>query len=271
MKTSQPQVIATIGPSSADIKIMRSMMEGGMDVARLNFGWGTLEEHQKHVDIIREVEKESGKKILVIVDLPGPRIQKKKGHTYDKNEKFLFTPEDIKYIEFGIKNSADYFALSFVGSSEDIVDGRKIIKELNGNQLIIAKIERQKALDNLDEIIAVSDAIMIARGDLGEEIPLETIPFVQNDIIKKLNLAGKPVITATQMMYSMTENLTPTRAEVNDVADAVLEGSDAVMLSDETASGKNPVESVVMMKKIVIESEKHVDRINPLNLLKCLE
>lgn len=271
MKVLQPQVIATIGPSSANIKTMKSMMEGGMDIARLNFGWGTVEEHQKHVDIIREVEKERGRKILIIVDLPGPRIQKTKGHTYDKEEKFLFTLEDIKYIKFGIKNSVDYFALSFVGNSEDIIEGRKIIKELKGKQLIIAKIERQKALDNLDGIIGAADAVMIARGDLGEEIPLETIPFVQNDIIKKLNLAGKPVITATQMMFSMTENLTPTRAEVNDVADAVLEGSDAVMLSDETASGKNPAEAVAMMKKIVTESEKHINRANPLNLLKCLE
>lgn len=267
MKNSLAQIIATIGPSSTELKVVCDMIDHKMDIARLNFGCGTMEEHAKRVEIIREAERKTGQRIKIIFDLPGPRVQRKEGHTYDKNAKFLLTEEDEKYIELGIKNNIDYFAVSFVGDKEDITDCREIIKKHNGSQPIIAKIERQKALDNLDEIIDVSDAIMIARGDLGEEVPMETIPFIQDKIIKKSKLSGKPVITATQMMLSMTENVLPTRAEVSDVANAILEGSDAVMLSDETAAGRYPVESVAMMEKIILEAEKHMNQSNHINPL----
>jgi pyruvate kinase len=268
MKTnSRTQIVATIGPSSANAEIISQMITNEMDIARLNFGWANLEEHEKHLQMIREAEEKAGKKIKIIFDLPGPRIQKVQGHTYDKNEKSLLTEKDEKSIELGVKNNIEYFALSFVGDKEDVIICRNLIKKYNGNQGIIAKIERQKAIDNLDEIIDVSDAIMIARGDLGNEIAIETIPFIQDEIIRKSKKAGKPVITATQMMLSMTENIIPTRAEVTDVAYAVLQGSDAVMLSDETASGKHPVQAVGVMRKIIIEAEKHVKGSASLNLL----
>jgi pyruvate kinase len=267
MKTNlKTQIIATIGPSSANTEIIYQMIIHEMGIARLNFGWSNLEEHEKHLRMIRAAEEKAGRKIKIIFDLPGPRIQKVQGHTYDKNEKFLLTKNDEKYIESGVKNNIEYFALSFVGNKQDVIDCRNLIKKYNGNQLIISKIERQKGLDHLDEIIDVSDAIMIARGDLGNEVPIETIPFIQDEIIKKSKKAGKPVITATQMMLSMTKNIAPTRAEVTDVAYAVLQGSDAVMLSDETASGKYPIQTVEIMEKIIIETEKHMDYAN-LNLL----
>ena len=126
------------------------------------------------------------------------------------------------------------------------------------------------ALENLDEIIASADAVMVARGDLGEEVPLEKIPFIQTDIINRANKAGKPVIVATQMMLSMTDHVTPTRAEVSDVEDAILEGADAVMLSEETAKGKFFIEAVTMMEKSVSEAEKHVNSGRIFNLLERL-
>lgn len=270
MKKTQAQIIATIGPSSSNTRILYEMMSHKMSVARLNFAWGDFEEHKKHIDLVREAEEKAEVKIPIIVDLPGPRIQKTKGHTYDKDEISLLTKEDESYIQFGIENNVDYFALSFVGNKKDVFECREIIKKLGGKQLIISKIERKKALENLEEIIEVSDAIMVARGDLGEEIPLETMPFVQNMIIKKTKQAGKPVITATQMMLSMTEHDTPTRAEVTDVANAILQGSDVVMLSEETASGKYPVETVTMMEKIILEAEKHMPD-EHINLLQCLK
>jgi len=263
MKKLNAQIIATIGPSSANSEKLYEMILSGMDLARLNFGWGNIEEHQKHINMLHEAEEKAAKKIPIIVDLPGPRIQKKSGHTYNKDETVLLTAEDEKYIEFGIKNSIKYFALSYVGNKNDVLSCRNLIERLGGQQPIIAKIERQKALENLDEIVEASDAIMIARGDLGEEVAIETIPFIQEEIIQKAKGAGKPVITATQMMLSMTEHPIPTRAEVTDVSHAILQGSDAVMLSDETASGKYPTESVAIMKRIVTESEKHLLNNNP--------
>jgi pyruvate kinase len=130
------------------------------------------------------------------------------------------------------------------------------MKKLGKILPIISKIERKIAYENLDEIIDVSDAIMIARGDLGNEVPLEKIPFIEKNIIVKCKEKGKPVIVATQMLLSMTQNPTPTRAEVTDVAYAIINGADAVMLSEESASGKYPVEAVIMMEKIISESEK---------------
>jgi pyruvate kinase len=255
--TSRAQIVMTIGPSSSNFEMLLNLIKNQAKVIRLNFSWADLPDHAKQIDLIRQVEKAAGKKIPIMIDLPGPRIQEGDGHTYAVDAIKVITEKDKEFIKFGIEKNVDYFALSFVGSAADVHECRDLIKQGGGKQKIIAKIERKVALDNLDEIIAATDAVMIARGDLGNEVPLEKIPFVQADIIQKCNKANKPVITATEMLMSMVHNNRPTRADVTDVWNAVLEGSDCVMLSNETTVGKYPLETVQMMQKIIIEAENH--------------
>lgn len=182
------------------------------------------------------------------VNIPGVKIKTEALTEKDKND-----------LRFGLDNNVDFVALSFVKKFEDLVKVKKIIAEHKNNKTkIIAKIETVEAVKNIDKIIDVSDAIMIARGDLGIEISLEKVSGIQKEIIKKCNVKAKPVITATQMLASMTKNPLPTRAEVSDVANAVLDGSDAVMLSEETAIGSYPVNTVKMMNKIITEIEKKI-------------
>ena len=261
------QIVATIGINSGNRETILDLINHHMDVARLNFSWSDLAWHEEHIKMIREVAKEVGKNILIIQDLPGPRVQEAHGHTYDKTMAFDMTEQDKNFLKFGVAQGVEYIALSFVGSKKEILECRDLIKSLGGTQKIIAKIERKVAVDNLEEIIAAADAVMVARGDLGNEFPLEEIPFIQEKIIKACNKASKPVITATQMMLSMVNSPTPTRAEVTDVDVAILEGSDAVMLSEETATGKYPAEAVAMMEKVIIEAERHFVNEKKLNLL----
>ena len=170
------------------------------------------------------------------------------------------TERDIEDIKFGIKEDIDFIAASFVRSREDVLAIRKVLEEERDyTTKIISKIESQRAVEEIDEIIEVSDGIMVARGDLGVEIETEAVPIVQKEIIKKCNIVGKTVITATQMLDSMIRNPRPTRAETNDVANAVLDGTSAVMLSGETASGKYPLEAVVTMRKILEYTENTID------------
>ena len=170
------------------------------------------------------------------------------------------TERDIEDIRFGIKEDIDFIAASFVRSREDVLAIRKVLEEERDyTTKIISKIESQRAVEEIDEIIEVSDGIMVARGDLGVEIETEAVPIVQKEIIKKCNIVGKTVITATQMLDSMIRNPRPTRAETNDVANAVLDGTSAVMLSGETASGKYPLEAVVTMRKILEYTENTID------------
>ena len=160
-------------------------------------------------------------------------------------------------IEFGIKEGVDFIAASFIRKASDVVEIRKYLDALGGNRIkIISKIENKEGVDNIDEIIQVSDGVMVARGDLGVEIPPEAVPFIQKEIIRKCNREGVFVITATQMMDSMIRNPRPTRAEVADVANAILDGTDAIMLSGETAAGKYPLESVKMMVDVAHAVEK---------------
>lgn len=161
------------------------------------------------------------------------------------------TEKDIEDLKFGLSQEVDWIALSFVRSSEDIIDLRKRIEAEGKFCRIVAKIEKPEALENIDSIIEVTDAIMVARGDLGVEVPMEIVPLWQKRIVEKCKMACKPVIIATQMMESMIVNPRPTRAETNDVANAVLDGADAVMLSAETASGKYPVNAVKAMSSII--------------------
>ena len=170
------------------------------------------------------------------------------------------TEKDEKDILFGIENGIDFIAASFIRTAEDVVKIKEILKNNHGEYIkVIAKIECRDGVNNIDSILEVSDGIMVARGDLGVEIPPEEVPLVQKLLIKKANEKGKEVITATQMLESMVNNLRPTRAEANDVANSILDGSSAIMLSGETAQGKYPVESVKMMARIAYKTESSLD------------
>lgn len=168
------------------------------------------------------------------------------------------TDKDISDIRWGIEHNVDYMAVSFVRTKEDVLNVRKILEDNSGVSKIIAKIETRQSVDNIDEILSVVDGIMVARGDLGVEMPTEDVPMVQKEIIEKCRSQGKPAIVATQMLDSMIRNPRPTRAEASDVANAVIDGTDAVMLSGETASGKYPVESVKIMHKILMRTEENL-------------
>ena len=175
-------------------------------------------------------------------------------------------------IEFAAKHSCDYLALSFVEKKEDVEEARKIIRDAGGDARIISKIESQKGIDNIDEIISVSDGIMVARGDLGVEIPMEMLPIMQKNIIHKCRENGKFAIVATEMLASMYNNPRPTRAEVSDIANAILDGTDCVMLSGETTVGKYPTEAVLIMKKVceyvesTIDYTKHIEYKRPIGI-----
>lgn len=169
------------------------------------------------------------------------------------------TPKDLEDLQFGLKNGVDYVALSFVRRPEDIQLCRQHMEKFGRRVPIIAKLEKPEALAQLDPIIALADGVMVARGDLGVEIPPENVPAIQKQIVRKCNARGIPVIVATQMLDSMIRNPRPTRAEASDVANAIFDGADAVMLSGESASGKYPFESVTMMHKIVSSAESAID------------
>ena len=263
---SQTQIVATIGPACGNVDVISKMIESGMDVARINFSHSTREINGEYIKNIREAARATGRRIPIIQDLSGPRAKTEEGHAFDMNEQSIITKKDLADLDFGIKEKVDYVAQSFVGRAEDVLVLRRAIEERGASIPIIAKIERKLAIENFDEILKATDAIMIARGDLGSEVPLENIPFIERDLIGKSRAAKKPVIVATQMMYSMKDNIEPTRAEVTDVAYAILMSADAVMLSDETAAGKYPVEVVAMMEKIVSRAE-HSMRNGQINVL----
>lgn len=329
------KIVATIGPASDTITVLRKMINAGMDIARLNFSHGTHSEHLKRITQLRALNKSSHRHIRILLDLEGYRIRigdlknelplkkkqivllsnKTKGSTnaipfdYDgeikeikKGESIFIddgnialivkgysdgglltevtipgilkkhkginipglkikfsgvTEKDAIDLEFAIKHNIDYVAQSFVRDENDILPIRKLLVSRLPACEVIAKIENQQGINNIDEIIKVSDGIMVARGDMGVSIPIYEVPMVQKEIIRKCRKAGKFVITATQMLESMAENLRPTRAEVSDIANAVLDGTDMVMLSGETAAGKHPVESVQMMNSILKYTEQH--------------
>lgn len=170
---------------------------------------------------------------------------------------FLST-KDREDINFAIKNDVDFIALSFVSSMEDVIEVKEILKEQNNSHIqLIAKIENQMAVDNIEQILKVSDGIMIARGDLGVEVPMEKLPSIQKKLVELAKIHGKICIVATEMLASMEFSPRPTRAEVSDVANAIIEGTDAIMLSGETATGNFPVETVNIMSKIALETEKN--------------
>lgn len=233
------KIVCTLGPASSSPEVIEALIRAGMDVARLNFAYGTLEQHAQIIHRVWDIASKLNKPVAILQDLPGRK--------YNRME------ELEKQVRFGIEKGVDFIALSYVEKASDILRVKEL---LGGNNIpIIAKIERRGAMEELDEILRVSEGAMVARGDLGEAIGLEKVPLAQKEIIKKCRRWGKPVITATQMLESMIESPYPTRAEVADIANAVLDGTDAVMLSGETSIGKYPVEAVKMIAKIALEAE----------------
>ncbi|EKE20295.1 MAG: hypothetical protein ACD_8C00022G0001 [uncultured bacterium] len=335
------KIVATLGLVSDSKEVLKSLIENGMNVARLNFSHGSYEWHGNVIKIIRELSQEMGVSVGILADLQGPRIRtmvdqpveivkgetvaisdiekakdKKleiKGFLLDvpnivddieigneilvedglmkivvreknagvllcevvdggviKNHKGVNIPDaklqidpitekDQKDLEFALGQDVDFVAMSFVGSGANIEDLRGRMKKILGDDVqlpqIIAKIERKEAIKNLDDIIEHTDAVMVARGDLGIEIEGTKVAILQKEIVKKSLKAMKPVIVATQMLDSMIENPRPTRAEVSDVTNAVVDHADAVMLSGESASGKHPIDAVRTMKDIIENTE----------------
>jgi pyruvate kinase len=188
----------------------------------------------------------------------GGPISSKKGMNFPDSELTIpaITDKDKRDVKFAVAQQLDYIAASFVRRKSDIIDLRNLLHEAGGDEInVIAKLEKPQAIDNLDEILEVSDGVMVARGDLGVELPAEAVPIIQKKILAQASRWGRFAITATQMLESMTTNSRPTRAEASDVANAIFDGSDAVMLSAETASGKYPVEAVQMMARIAFAAE----------------
>ena len=337
---NKTKIIATIGPSSSDINILKEMIIAGVDVVRLNFSHGEKEFHKQIIKNVRKTSEELQVPICILQDLQGPKIRVGEilndsielkdneelkivsknvvGDSrvisidndilYDikSNERILIddgkielrvisssknevltkiirggillprkginfpesnisvssiTEKDIEDLHFGLDNDVDWIALSFVRSEKDIKLLRKMIRERGKKTRIIAKIEKPQAIKNIDKIIKASDGLMVARGDLGVEMPMESVPIHQKKIVNKCNKAYKPVIIATQMLESMVEQKTPTRAESNDVANAVLDGADAVMLSAESATGNYPIIAVKSMEKIISSVERSTSEI----------
>lgn len=332
-KLISTKIIATLGPSSDTKEKIKELADAGVTMFRLNSSHGDEAEHLHRLNCIREIEKEAGYPIPVLLDLQGPKIrvghlpqpielvkgeivkfrhqddyedqiipvdykgmakdvkpgekimmddgklivevvkiekevisakviaggllQQRKGINVPGSQGSLkvLSERDIQFVKFAIDNEIDYLGLSFVRNVKDILELKEVIKRYNGKIKIISKIEKPQALKNIDEIITKSAGIMVARGDLGIEISPEKVPIVQKEVIKKANSQRKVVIVATQMLESMIEQPIPTRAEASDVANAIIDGTDAIMLSGETAAGKYPVEAVKMMESIAINVE----------------
>ena len=341
MKIKMTKVVCTIGPKSEKPEVLKQLVLNGMNVMRLNFSHGDFAEHGARIKTIREISKETGKHVAILLDTKGPEIRTgsfrdgdvkyeltegdkmivttdysylgdnkkisvsykdmtndlKKGDTIllddgligllvdeIKGEEIFCTiknsgtlgqkkgvnlpgvsvtlpalaQKDIEDLKFACREGLDYIAASFIRKASDVAAVRAVLDENGGENIkIISKIENQEGIDNFDEILELSDGIMVARGDLGVEIPVEQVPFMQKMMIRKCNEAGKPVITATQMLDSMQKNPRPTRAEAGDVANAILDGTDAVMLSGESANGKYPIETVRTMATISSVTDKY--------------
>lgn len=333
----QTKIVCTIGPASETKEMLTKLANAGMNIVRLNFSHGSHEEHLNRINLVREVSKETGITLGIMLDTKGPEIRlgvfKNDKEDYTKGEivkvskaemegthdmfhiqcpelfddvkagnyilindgkqrltvlendgSYLtcrvevtgpissrkgcnvpgvklsmpfISAKDDSDIRFGCENDVDFVAASFVRRAEDVLAIRKILIEMGKPTInIIAKIENQEGFDNLESILEVADGVMVARGDLGVEVETAFVPIYQKRIIKMANIVGKPVITATHMLDSMTANPRPTRAEASDVANAVLDGSDAVMLSAESAAGEYPLEAVQTMATIAEAAEK---------------
>ena len=329
---NRTKIVATLGPASSQKEVLLNMIKAGVDVCRLNFSHGKTEDHQKVIDIIRDINKKYKTNVGILADLQGPKIRiglvkegginLHSGHKIEITTKELIgddnqiyityqsfpsdvrsgeiillddgkiqmrvlstnnkdsvqcevvyggiltsrkgvnlpntkvsipslTEEDLANLDFALSNDVEWIGLSFVRSADDIIELKRIIARSDKTARVIAKIEKPEAVDNIDEIIEATDGVMVARGDLGVEMPMEQVPLLQKMIARKCRAASKPVIVATQMLESMITSPRPTRAEVNDVANSVLDGADAVMLSGETSVGEYPLIVIETMNKII--------------------
>lgn len=225
------KIVATIGPATEKDEIVQKLVLAGADIFRFNLKHNSLDWHREIINRVRKIAESLDKNVAILADAPK--------------------------VELGTKiDNADFVALSYLKEEKEIEILRDNLSKLNIKSKIIAKIENGQALANLDEIVKVSDGVMVARGDLGIEVPIEELAFWQKEVVDTCRVDDKPVIVATQMLQSMVKNTTPTRAEAVDVANAVFDGTDAVMLSEETAIGEHPVEAVQEMAKIVEFCEK---------------
>ena len=331
------KIVATIGPASESQEMLARLIRAGLNVARLNFSHGNPAKHAEVIQRIRHAERETGRRVAIMADLPGPKLRlgkidpepiqllpgahftltsedivgnaQRASTTFQELSRVVkpgdriflndglvqlvvdrvtgievqckvvvggelgsrkgvnlpgvhlgisaFTENDRACLEFALEHGVDAVSQSFVERAADLHVVRAAAAKIGKQPFIIAKIERADALAHFDEILAAADGIMIARGDLGVEVPIEEIAYIQKQLIAKTNLAGQPVITATQMLESMVSSRLPTRAEATDVANAILDGTDCVMLSGESAVGKFPEEAVMMLAKIAAFTETH--------------
>lgn len=330
------KIVCTLGPSTESDETIRSLIESGMSVARLNMSHGTVESHTRAIGQVVDASRRLGIPVSTMVDVPGAKYRTGPlapgAMVWAPGDRVTLTSEDIvgsrervavappgihrdaaaggrilvddglvelrvrrvvdesvecevvvggriterrgvtvpgvtpsqpypdkraeEALAFAAHHSADFVALSTVTSGDEVGKARGILDDMGCSAHVISKIERAEAVEKFDDILAASDAIMVARGDMGVEVPLAKVPVIQKDLIAKSNAAGKPVITATQMLESMVTSQVPTRAEVTDVANAVFDGSDAVMLSGETSIGDHPVEAVKVMAEVAKEAEE---------------
>src|ERR671928_225939 len=271
------KIIATLGPASSSHERITALVHAGMNCARLNFSHGTHEQHAESLRTVRAVQEEVGKPIAVMADLQGPKLR-----IGDLTEPVVLeggrvashkgvnlpgvpvpipslTRKDLADLEFALGQEVDFVALSFVRSAADVRDLRGLIDQAGSHAGVVAKVEKSEAVEALDTIVADADALMVARGDLGVEIGPASVPLLQKRIIVRALDNGKPVITATQMLESMVHQAEPTRAEASDVANAVLDGTSALMLSQETAIGEYPVAAVAYMDRIARAVEPSLD------------
>ena len=340
LRPHKTKITATIGPASASPAVMEAMIRAGLDVARLNFSHGNLDDHRRNIENLRGAARACGRDVAILADLSGPKIRlgtiapepveleqgqpftltteevtggparafvslpqlprvvKPGAHVFVndgivdlevesvagndvrtrvavggeiRSRKGVnipgldlgvpaFTEHDRRCLEFALARGVDVVSQSFVESAADVQRVRDAGRRLGHEPFVIAKIERARALDHIDEILAAADGIMIARGDLGVEVPIEQIAILQKTLMRKAIRAAKPVITATQMLESMTHSRQPTRAEATDVANAILDGTDCVMLSAESASGAYPVDAVATLARIAAATEPHRSR-----------
>ena len=239
------KIIATIG--DATDKVLRKIVEGAADAVLIDSYYGSNEQNVERIEKVKALREEAGRDLAIIYDVD---------HIYAKN-KYKLIRIDEENVDFACVNDADFVACPFVGNLEEITKVKELIKSHGKNIGIIVKIDCKDGYDNLDDILEIADAIMINRDELGVDISYENLPGIQKEIVRRANEAAKVVILTTQMLYSMVYNPRPTRAEVSDVANAIFDGVDAVMLTEETAIGDYPCEALETVDRIIRTVEKN--------------